>query len=739
MPRCPVEHCHGGSTLRIYQSLVGLAVFFGVCGLTSSIAQTNIVPATDPAIEYVGHWGMIKKADQTAMVTVNGSSQIYVNFTGQHIVGLFDLDGIGCLEQIVVTVDGGPWKLFTVDKPRIDFFPAGLKEGTHQFELAVKAIDNKAGRWLMPLQSAVSFGGFELDSGARAEPDAALQGQPRLEFIGDAITQGDGIKGTNASSVMNADALASYAWLAGEALGTVHAQIAFPGQGVLTSDSREVPPAIYSFGWNFAGSAAEQSGGPDFLVINLGSNDSGIPSNEFVPAYLDLLQEIREHCPRTTVFAVPPFSGDSQRARDIALAVKMSRDPLVHYLDSTGWVSAGDFTDRAHLNFAGSEKAATQLETQLRPYIDRWKIEHKQKPHSPVQRRVRPQPGQAEHVRISANDPRIAYVGHWGPIRRTSQAEMATINSSSQIYLNFTGTHVAGLFDLNGIEYLAQIDVKVDDGDWTLFTVDQPRIEFFPEGLPQGTHHLEIAAKAIDGNGDRWLSPLRSAIVFAGFEMDSNAKIEPRSTANRKPFIEFLGDSITQGEGILHAGGQVINSDGLATYAWLTGEALGTTHVQVAFGGSGVIRSGSGNVPAAPLSFAWNFAGSPADFSVQPDFILLNLGTNDQYSTGEFIPAYINLLREIRRHCPHTVIFAMRPFHGNVFHGDDIADIVKMMHDPRIVYIDSTGWGMDAGDFTDGAHPNVSGSRKAAVHLKEALRPYISKWTPPGPSPSESR
>jgi lysophospholipase L1-like esterase len=308
---------------------------------------------------------------------------------------------------------------------------------------------------------------------------------------------------------------------------------------------------------------------------------------------------------------------------------------------------------------------------------------------------------------------------------------MATINSSSQIYLNFTGTQVAGLFDLNDIEYLEQIDVKVDDGDWSLITIDQSRIEFFPGGLPRALHHLEIAVKAIDGNGDRWLPPIRSAIVFSGFELDSTSTIEPRSPQDRKPFIEFLGDSITQGEGILNNGGQVINSDALATYAWLTGEALDTTHVQIAFGGSGVIRSGSGNVPPAPLSFAWNFAGSSADFSVAPDFILINLGTNDQYSTSEFVPAYTKLLREIQRHCPQTVIFAMRPFHGESFHGDDVAKIVKMMDDPRIIYIDSSGW-MDAGDFTDGAHPNVPGSRKAATHLEEALRPYISRWKPMG-------
>ena len=50
----------------------------------------------------------------------------------------------------------------------------------------------------------------------------------------------------------------------------------------------------------------------------------------------------------------------------------------------------------------------------------------------------------AQGVRIPAADSRIAYVGQWGSVERDGQTAMATINSSSQIYLNFTGTHVTG-------------------------------------------------------------------------------------------------------------------------------------------------------------------------------------------------------------------------------------------------------------------------------------------------------
>jgi len=359
--------------VRILRSLVAL-VFLIVCfGLMSLIGETVSVPAGDPAISYVGRWGIVKKTDRTTMVTVNSSSQVYVTFTGLHIAGLFDLDGIDCLEQIVVRVDGGPWRLFTVDKPRIEFFPAGLSQGSHRLEMAVKALDSKTARWLMPLRSAVAFRGFELDAGARASRVFITQKRPRLEFLGDSITQGDGVVGTNPTAVMNGNALSSFAWLAGEALGTTHAQIAFPGQGVMTSDSREVPPAIFSFGWNFAGSAVDFSGGPDFLVINLGLNDDGISVKEFVQAYVELLRVIRQHCPQTTIFAIRPFRGDRHQGNDVEMAVKTFADPLVHFVDSSDWLAESDFTDRAHLNLNGSKKAAARLEQVLSPYIANWK------------------------------------------------------------------------------------------------------------------------------------------------------------------------------------------------------------------------------------------------------------------------------------------------------------------------------------------------------------------------------
>ena len=330
-----------------------------------------------------------------------------------------------------------------------------------------------------------------------------------------------------------------------------------------------------------------------------------------------------------------------------------------------------------------------------------------------------------EGTRIPATDGAILYVGRWGRVERAGRTSMATVSSSSQIDITFTGQHIAGLFSLDGINSLPQIYVRIDNGPWALFTIDRTRIEFYGGDLPQGEHRLEMAVKFVDWHANRWVPPLASGVVFQGLELDSGAAVV--STSRRaQPLIQFFGDSITEGERVLGIADGAAGSDALKTYAWLAGEALGSTHVQIAFGGQGVICPAPGDVPPAILSFAWNFGGSPADFSHLPDFLVINQGANDgPYPSNEFIEAYVKFLQEARRYCPHTLILALRPFGGQ--HGDDVAEAVRTMADPLIVFVDTTGWvGKD--DYTDGIHPNIAGSRKAAACLEEILKPYISNW-----------
>ncbi|MGH9470900.1 MAG: GDSL-type esterase/lipase family protein [Terriglobia bacterium] len=314
---------------------------------------------------------------------------------------------------------------------------------------------------------------------------------------------------------------------------------------------------------------------------------------------------------------------------------------------------------------------------------------------------------------IEPDNPSLRYIGHWDKTRLAEEA--ITVNSGSRILASFTGHTLRGLFSTEGITHPAQIYVSVDGARPLLFTLDSPVGNFTPQRLKGNKHTLQLAVKDVDERADRWVPPLASAAVFKGLLLDRGARMLPPKSPAGSLRMEFYGDSITQGVRVLSMQIGTQGSDGTKDYAFLTGMAFDGLFNQVGFGRQGVIRTGNGEVPPAPHSFGWNFQGSRADASFIPQVVVINQGTNDHpYSSSEFEPAYQSYIQEIRTAYPRAFLLCMRPFGG--FHEADIRAAVLSLRDPRILYVDTTGW-LDKSDFTDGVHPNAGGHIKAARKL----------------------
>ena len=87
-----------------------------------------------------------------------------------------------------------------------------------------------------------------------------------------------------------------------------------------------------------------------------------------------------------------------------------------------------------------------------------------------------------------------------------------------------------------------------------------------------------------------------------------------------------------------------------------------------------------------------------------------------------FRAAYGTFLATVRAGYPAAKIAALRPFGG--FQAAEIkaaVDARTAAGDARVVYIDTTGWLVAPGDFTDTLHPNAQGSTKAAQALTAAI------------------
>lgn len=320
---------------------------------------------------------------------------------------------------------------------------------------------------------------------------------------------------------------------------------------------------------------------------------------------------------------------------------------------------------------------------------------------------------------VGPDDGRIAYEGHWG---RTAEAAV-TVNSGSRLRLRFTGTSVHALFDVSSITVPAQIRVSVDGGPGEVRAVDRGDLEIAAEG--RGPHTVEISVKDVFSRVNRWVPPLESGVVLTGIR----GRLLPQHRFKKREVV-FYGDSITQGVMALCEVNTSDCADGTAAYPTLVADALHASLTQVGFGRQGVIQSGNGGVPAASDAYGWNHAGSRASSDRGADVIVVNQGTNDTaFGATEFRAAYRAYLARLRSAAPYARILALRPFDGS--HAADIAAVVDELADPRVEFVDTTGWLDRAqGDFNGTVHPSVQGHRKAAGRLIDLISKKPATLTP---------
>lgn len=164
---------------------------------------------------------------------------------------------------------------------------------------------------------------------------------------------------------------------------------------------------------------------------------------------------------------------------------------------------------------------------------------------------------------------------------------------------------------------------------------------------------------------------------------DSDGIITPAPARDLK--IEFIGDSITCGYGVddlvKEHHFKTSTEDNTKTYAYKTAAALDADYSMVSLSGWGIISGYSGdgtknkNSALPPqyskLGYSWGSTIASVrpqtrewDFSLfQPDFVVVNLGTNDaSYTKGdqkkinEYKDGYVDFLKDIREKNPSAKI-----------------------------------------------------------------------------------
>ena len=328
---------------------------------------------------------------------------------------------------------------------------------------------------------------------------------------------------------------------------------------------------------------------------------------------------------------------------------------------------------------------------------------------------------EAENVTISAEDERVVYMGRWYPDSR------GVMHGGFEcgLALRFTGTGISLSGRASGTVLIA-----IDGGTpvQKALTTDMA----IARGLEAGEHLLEIYAA------------YQAAMpVISGFSIDPGAEFLP---SEKGKLIEFVGDSIMEGYvDPNNARDGVFNSYALS-YAFLTGRALfrdyGMSLNTISFGGIRVVAPGdnaaaSGNDPLGmPERYflrreyrsernserAVSSAGEWDTGRYAPDYIVLNLGTNDVSGGNVFTDAYAAFLKKLRETYPDATLFVMTPFNGNM--GGSVRSAVESADDPKVILIDTSSWGIIGG--ADGLHPDPQAHERASELLLETLKPYLA-------------
>lgn len=262
-----------------------------------------------------------------------------------------------------------------------------------------------------------------------------------------------------------------------------------------------------------------------------------------------------------------------------------------------------------------------------------------------------------------------------------------------------------------------------------------------PVHLMAGTHTYQLVKDLPTLAGVHQIKIVKRTESFVGttrFDGFVNATLVPSPRTSR--MIEFIGDSITAGYGVL---GQLPCSFSNATEAesraWgaLVAPKVVAEHMSIAYSGIGMYRNCCGgtstpNVDTMPVKYARMFADQPTpswDFSTVPDVIVIGLGTND-FNGGDPGPGYeaayeAFITDVVRVHAPAApILLATSPMMGGAGRTQMRARldaIAAHFADPAITVVEiaeqlsADGLGCDY-------HPSVDTHFKMADQLAPAIR-----------------
>ena len=311
----------------------------------------------------------------------------------------------------------------------------------------------------------------------------------------------------------------------------------------------------------------------------------------------------------------------------------------------------------------------------------------------------------------AGNEGEVFYLGRWFEKDVNGEAHHVTVTDGSQLFLMTRGcTSVTFDFTVITVKETPYFAVSIDGKEPKRQLITDKTVT-----LPNdGRHVLRVVADGMTESEAKWNDEIGFALkaVLPG-EGGSIRAVIPKNKV-----VFFYGDSIT--EGVKTLGDNTSNGNSASSaYPWYTCENLGAIPYYIGYGASGVNVSGS-------FSTFINAIGKlsrtrDVDFSVKPDLIVVNHGTNDgnwERQDKNFSKNLKRALQELQKQYPGVTILVMIPFcQAHIADITEVCDALKNVHVLETKSVSMT--------TNDGLHPtkvaSVSGGKKIAALIKEIV------------------
>ena len=360
--------------LAVALSIVALMFVAVAREATKAADSPSTAPSGTGQLRFVGRWD---RREPGRAITVNSGSYVLAHFDGAGISAKFDVSiNKDPLPTLAWQIDQGDWQEAEV-APVVQLAD-GLKEPSnhagHTLILMARGLDEHQSRWSPPLVASLTFVGLQPSDGGKLLDSLPQWDKPKLkmEILGDSITEGVRVQPPREGKKTwpwQTDGRLAYSCRTAFLLGAQCRQVGFGAQGLTHGGSGGSAAAPDAFNFFYKG-CPRDDWQADLVVINQGTNDGRAKPEQFRPLYRKLLDEIRQAYPKARIAAMRPFNG--AHADDIAAEVKASNDAgdaNVFYIDTTGWLGKGDFTDGLHPNVQGGAKAAEKLAAALKEHL----------------------------------------------------------------------------------------------------------------------------------------------------------------------------------------------------------------------------------------------------------------------------------------------------------------------------------------------------------------------------------